>query len=78
MSAQITVTTGTGSASVTVSTGARGPAGSDAAVTLSAIIAHLGISTYADLSAANAALGEINRTYYDESLARLNQTDDID
>lgn len=41
------------------------------------ILATLGIDSYANLATANAAIGEINRTYYDQALTRLNQTDDI-
>lgn len=44
---------------------------------LSEVLAALGVTEYADLATANAALAEINRTYYDTALGRLNQTDDI-
>ena len=69
----IKITTGTGSATYTVSTGARGPVGPTATVTAAAVVAALGAPSYATLTAANAALS-IGKIFWNTTAEELQVT----
>ena len=76
MATTVTTTTRSGTSVYTLTTGGRGPIGATgpaATVTLASELLLLGITEYANLSAANAALS-IGSIYYDTALAKIHIT----